>query len=174
MIEFFDQFRQFEILTVGHIPDIECETNTGRLYNSLTAAENGKASLLYFFSLMDIYGEVNMGFFFDVLGNYASSRDIYIFAVTDNSKSEIEEWMKGNDFSFVWLNDEKSLLHYNMQVLIHPMLLLLDRDGRLVMMTSWRYPRDVEIDEDYRTAAQELAMKRIAEVLASEPTASAE
>lgn len=166
MIEFFDQFRQFEILSVGFIPEIEAETNTGRLYKSLDAAENGKATLLFFFSLMDIYGEVNLEFYLDVMKKYGSRNDIYLFAVTDDNKTDVDAWMTRNSLNFVYLNDEKSLLHYNMGILIHPMILLLDKDGRLVMMTSWKYPRDIEVDENYRTGAQMLVLDMIDYALA--------
>jgi peroxiredoxin len=170
MEEFTEQFRDFfEILTMGYIlPDIELTTNTNRLYNSGAAAENGKASLLFFFSLWDIYGEVNIGFFFDILAEYGSRDDIYVFAVTDDDKADIDDWMERNDFNFVWLYDEKSLVHYDLGIMIHPMLLLLDKEGRLVLMSSWKYPYDVELDENYRTGSQKLIMKRVAEVL-SEP-----
>ncbi len=165
MIEFFDQFRQFEILSVGFVPEIEAETSTGRLYKSLDAAKAGKATVLYFFSLMDIYGEVNLEFYLDVMKKYGKRNDIFLFAVTDDNKTDVDAWMKRNGLNFVYLSDEKSLVHYDLGILIHPMILVLDKDGRLVMMTSWKYPRDIEVDENYRTPSQGLVLDMIDYVL---------
>jgi peroxiredoxin len=170
MVEFRDQFRDFfEILTIGYIlPDIELTTNTNRLYNSGAAAEKNKATLLYFFSLWDIYGDLNTRFFLEMLKEFGRRNDIYIFGVTDDDKTEIDNWMERQELDFVWLYDEKSLVHYDLGILIHPCVLLLDKTGRLVLMGSWRYERDRLLDPDYRTESQELIMRRIAEVL-SEP-----
>lgn len=167
MVEFMDQFHSRGLLTVGYIlPDIETATNTGRLYKSSDAAKKGKATLLYFFSLMDIYGENNSSFFYEIFNQYGNRDDIYIFGVSDDDKANVESWMKDTGKNFVWLVDEESLLHYDLWILIHPMILLLDKEGRLVMMSSWRYEdREKLIDLDYRTESQALILQRIAEVL---------
>ena len=167
MIEYVDMYRLRELLTVGYIlADVEAVTNTGRLYNSGIAAKKHKATVLYFFSLMDIFGENNTLFFYDILKAYGGRDDVYIFGVNDDDKSKVDVWMEETGIDFVWLNDDKSLMHYDLGILIHPMILVLDKNGRLVMMGSWKYEdRERILDPEYRTESQKFILRRIGEVM---------
>lgn len=167
MIEYVDMYRIRELLTVGYVlADIEAVTNTGRVYNSGIAAKKQKATVLYFFSLMDIFGENNTFFFYDILKAYSGRDDVYVFGVNDDDKFKVEGWMEATNIDFVWLNDDKSLMHYDLGILIHPMILVLDKNGRLVFMGSWKYEdREKILDEEYRTDSQKLILKRIGEIL---------
>ncbi len=167
-VEFVEQYRNRGLLTVGYIlPDVALKTNTGRLYTSAAAAKNHKATLLYFFTVLDLYREENTRFFMELVGEFGRNKDIYVFGVTDDDVDIVDNWMAADNLKFVWLNDEKSLLHYDLGILEHPELLLLNQEGRLVMMARWQYDLDKVMDPKYHPPAQDLIKKRINEVLAN-------
>jgi peroxiredoxin len=169
-VEFIEQFRPLDVLTVGYIlPDIELETNTGRLYTSKAAADNDKVTLLYFFNLLDLFREENTAFFQSILTEFGPRDDLYIFGVTDETEEYVNNWMTDERIRFVWLKDEESLLHYDLGILTHPMMLLLDREGRLVMMGGWEYDRDRLLEPGYHPPAHDLIKERIRDVLSESP-----
>ena len=164
-VEFIEQFRPRPVLTVGYIPEIEIETNTGRLYNSFIAAEKSKATLLYFFTLLDLLREENTAFFMSIVKEFGNRDDLYIFGVTDDDEEYVTNWMDDENLQFVWLNDADSLLHYDLGILTHPMMLLLDETGRLVMMGGWEYDREKWFEPGYYPPAHDLIKRRISAVL---------
>jgi peroxiredoxin len=165
-VEFIENYRSRDILTVGYIlNEIELQTNTGRMYNSGAAAEKNKVTLLYFFNLLDIFREENTAFYLGLLEEFGSRKDMYVLGVSDENKTYIENWMDDEKVQFVWLYDENSLVHYDLGILIHPMIILLDRDSRVVMMGGWNYDRNRLREQGYYPPAEDLIKKRIKEVL---------
>jgi len=166
-VEFIENYRQGDILTVGYIlNEIELQTNTGRVFDSGAAAEKDKVTLLYFFNLLDLFREENTTFYLSLLKEFGSRKDMYVLGVSDENKTYVDNWMSDEKINFVWLNDERSLVHYDLGILIHPMVILLDRDSRVVMMGAWNYDRNRLREQGYYPPAEDLIRKRIKDVLA--------
>ena len=166
-VEFIENYRRQDILTVGYVLDeIELQTNTARMYNSSAATDKGKVTLLYFFNLYDFFREENTAFYLTLLKEFGKRQDIYMLGVSDENRTYVENWMDDDDVHFIWLVDERSLLHYDLGILVHPVIILLDRDSRVVLMGGWNYDPDRLREPGYYPPAEDLIRKRLRDVLA--------
>lgn len=123
--------------------------------------------MLYFFTVLDLFREENTEFFMSIVREFGKDNDIYVFGVTDDDEQYVNNWMAKEGLNFVWLNDEESLLHYDLGILYHPTLLLLDRDARLVTIARWEYDRDKVMEKGYYPPAHDLIKRRIRDVLSA-------
>ncbi|MCD6217382.1 redoxin domain-containing protein, partial [bacterium] len=159
---------QTDQLTIGDMPlDFEGVTfstsKKSRRFASKMARNRKRPVLLYFFTLISADSGAQMDWAETLYPKY-KDKNVYIFCVTDDKPEFLKWYLEQGKWKVAVLRDENSLMHHDLEVDIHPYIILLDHWG-VVRTISRGYNEeslkfvesvmDEIIDEANRTIALE-------------------
>lgn len=124
---------QTDQLTIGDMPlDFEgvtfSTTKKSRRFASKMARNRQRPTLLYFFTLISVDSGAQMDWAETLYPKY-KDKNVYIFCVTDDEPEYIKWYIEQGKWNVGVLRDVNSLMHHDLEVDIHPYIILLDHWG---------------------------------------------
>ncbi len=124
---------QTDRLTIGDMPlDFEgvtfSTTKKARRFASKMARNRKRPVLLNFFTLISTDSGAQMDWADSIYPKH-KDKNIYIFCVSDDEPAFLEWYLDEGGWNIVVLRDVNSLTHHDLEVDIHPYIILLDHWG---------------------------------------------
>jgi hypothetical protein len=147
-------------LTEQQLQPVEGKTTNGRTWSLSLAKSQHKPAVLFMTSVHSLSMiqpsefKAQMDFVSSLYDTFGR-QSLYIFAVTDERKEEID-WIAESGYNkFAWLLDEGSKMHTTLNIDTHPYIVIFDAEGSVVA-----------IDKSYHPSSWNLIKDRIRGVIA--------
>jgi hypothetical protein len=129
----------------GNLRQIEGKTWDNKSWTLAHAVEDKKTTVLYFYAVYQLlvapedefHGQMN---FLSGLYDTYDRKDLYIYGVTDEPREKVT-WLAGAGFNkFSPLMDEGSKLHANLNIDLHPYIVVFDSEGTVIAVNKGYHP----------------------------------